>query len=185
MKKINYSEDVYLVEDFLTSEECDDFIAFSEKKGFERAKVNLDGRQVEMTMVRNNERLLHTDYNLATTLWLKLRAFHALEIENTSVIGLNELFRFYKYSVGQRFKRHRDGSFVRNEQEFSCYTFMVYLNDDFMGGETAFEDFIIQPKKGMALVFKHALKHEGKPLIEGFKYVLRSDIMVRINEENE
>ena len=183
MKKVEFSEGIYLIEDFLTAKECDDFIGFSENKGFERAKVNVDGRQVEMTMVRNNERLLNTDHNLANQFWLKLREFHPLKLGNSKAIGLNELFRFYKYSVGQRFKRHRDGSFVRNELEFSCYTFMIYLNDDFSGGETEFEHDTIRPKKGTALLFKHELRHEGKALLEGVKYVLRTDVMYRLNQE--
>ncbi len=183
MNKRVIDSDIYVIEGFLSSEECDDFITSCEGMGFERAKVNLDGRQVEMTMVRNNERVLKTDHNLANQLWLKLRTVHPTVFGNSTAVGLNELFRFYKYSVGERFKRHRDGSFVRNEREFSCFTFMVYLNDDFSGGETAFENAVITPKKGMALVFKHERKHEGKSLIDGVKYVLRSDIMYRLKQE--
>ena len=88
------------------------------------------------------------------------------------------MFRIYKYSPGQRFKMHRDGSYIRNEHEKSFYTFLIYLNDDFEGGETEFEGlFTVAPKKGSALVFHHPLRHEGKTLISGLKYVLRTDIM--------
>jgi len=88
------------------------------------------------------------------------------------------MFRIYKYSSGQRFKMHRDGSYIRNENEKSFYTFLIYLNDDFEGGETEFENlFTVAPKKGSALVFYHPLRHEGKTLISGLKYVLRTDIM--------
>ena len=61
----------------------------------------------------------------------KLQQFLPLEKENYNSIGLNEMFRFYRYTTGQRFKMHRDGSFKRNEIERSFYTFMIYLNDDF------------------------------------------------------
>ena len=56
---------------------------------------------------------------------------------------------------------------------------MIYLNDNFEGGATSFDDTIIKPKKGAALCFIHEQKHEGSPVITGIKYVLRSDVMYR------
>ena len=40
---------------------------------------------------------------------------------------------------------------------------------------------IVRPlsKGGMALVFEHYLRHQGAPVSEGSKYVLRSDVMFR------
>lgn len=53
-----------------------------------------------------------------------------------------------------------------------------FLNNDFEGGETEFENlFTAAPKKGTALVFYHPLQHEGKTLVRGLKYVLRTDVM--------
>ena len=57
---------------------------------------------------------------------------------------------------------------------------MIYLNDNFKGGETKFNDLVIAPKKGSALLFYHYLEHEGAEVIEGIKYVLRTDIMFRL-----
>ena len=60
---------------------------------------------------------------------------------------------------------------------------MVYLNDDFSGGATNFyngdgtPNARVQPKHGMALVFRHAQLHEGAPVTSGRKYVLRTDVM--------
>ena len=54
---------------------------------------------------------------------------------------------------------------------------MIYLNDDFEGGATAFDDITIHPKKGTALCFIHEQKHEGCPIISGTKYVIRTDVM--------
>jgi prolyl 4-hydroxylase len=59
----------------------------------------------------------------------------------------------------------------------SLLTLMVYLNDDFAGGETSFAEVAIVPHRGMALLFRHALFHEGRPVTRGVKYVLRSDVM--------
>ena len=52
------------------------------------------------------------------------------------------LFRIYKYTEGQRFKMHRDGSYERNAKECSFYSFLIYLNEGYLGGETYFENGI-------------------------------------------
>jgi len=180
MKKIIITADIYLIEDFLSDKECDDLIRFSENEGYEEAKVNIDGKQKLVTMIRNNQRVLHFNDTWASLYWEKLNSFPQKPIESSFAIGLNELFRFYRYTPEQRFKKHRDGSHVKNEEERSKETFMVYLNDDFEGGKTLFLENEIIPKKGTALVFRHELKHEGQKVISGTKYVLRSDIMHRI-----
>ena len=56
---------------------------------------------------------------------------------------------------------------------------MVYLNDDFAGGETEFVDLrrTIVPRTGSALLFQHMLLHAGETVTSGVKYVLRSDVL--------
>ncbi|MEM1134219.1 MAG: 2OG-Fe(II) oxygenase [Bacteroidota bacterium] len=58
-------------------------------------------------------------------------------------------------------------------------TFMIYLNEDFKGGETKFDEITIKPKTGTALCFIHEQKHEGCFVISGVKYVIRTDVMYR------
>ena len=71
-----------------------------------------------------------------------------------------------------------DGYYQRSNGEQSLLTFMLYLNEDFEGGETLFQNgVIIRPQTGMILVFRHTLYHEGAAVTRGRKYVLRSDIM--------
>jgi prolyl 4-hydroxylase len=134
--------------------------------------------------VRNNQRILLTDQALAEELWFKLKELMPQRLGNSLAIGLNELFRIYKYEPGQLFKKHRDQSFMRNESEASYFTFMIYLNDDFEGGDTTFNSITIKPATGTALIFFHDLEHEGSVLTSGVKYVLRTDVMYRLNIEN-
>jgi hypothetical protein len=65
---------------------------------------------------------------------------------------------------------------------------MVYLNDDFTGGETKFyldngmPRLEVKPDRWMALVFVHRQLHEGAPVAQGRKYVLRTDVMYALSE---
>lgn len=81
----------------------------------------------------------------------------------------------------RQFRWHRDGAFVRSNNQRSAYAIMVYLNDGFEGGATEFDlpDGILRvvPRAGMALVSEHQLRHQGAPVESGTKYVLRTDAM--------
>ena len=60
---------------------------------------------------------------------------------------------------------------------------MIYLNEDFEGGETLFENAVIVPKTGLALFFVHRLLHKGQPVLEKLKYVLRTDVLYQYKRE--
>jgi hypothetical protein len=179
----NLSKSIFTIENFWTSQECEDFISKSEGIGYEPATIQTDFGQRIVNSVRNNNRVLYKDFDLAGQLWTRLKPFAPARIGNSNAVGLNELFRFYKYQAGQEFKRHRDQSYIRNNTESSYFTFMIYLNDNYEGGATTFKSLSIRPQQGMALVFEHALEHSGDPIIAGIKYVLRTDIMFRIESE--
>jgi hypothetical protein len=161
--------------------ECQHWIGFSEVQGYDAAKINggFDG-QIVVSSVRNNERVIYDSTALADALWPRIQPFVPPMCDGWHASGLNERFRFYKYSPGQQFKLHHDGVYYRSFEEWSCYTFMVYLNDDFLGGETNFpKHAIVKPEAGKALIFKHELLHEGCSVLEGVKYVLRTDVMYK------
>jgi len=89
---------------------------------------------------------------------------------------LNALFRFYKYSEGQYFKWHQDGSVTQATDTISLLTLLVYLNDNFAQGYTQFPWDKIAPKTGTALIFPHKLTHRAIQPVGGVKYVLRTDV---------
>ncbi len=176
--KVEYQgERIWIIQDFLTEEECQDLIIFSEQKGYQEATVSLESGAKMMKGIRNNLRLQYEDKTLAANYWTKLKAFCPSQMEGSVAAGLNEQFRFYKYESAQRFKRHIDGRFKRSEKEESRITFMIYLNEDFEGGETKFDEVTIKPQTGMALCFIHEQKHEGCPVSKGTKYVIRTEVM--------
>ncbi|MEM1357259.1 MAG: 2OG-Fe(II) oxygenase [Bacteroidota bacterium] len=174
------AEGIYVVPHFLSDEECQSWIDYCEAKGFEEATVNAGrGRMVMMKSIRNNERYIHDDPALAEVLWQRAKNLVPSELNISIACGLNERFRFYKYRPGHRFRQHQDGSYIRNINEWSEYTFMVYLNEGMSGGATNFLKLPVFPETGKALIFNHKLLHEGAEVTSGTKYVLRSDVMYR------
>jgi len=180
MKLNQHNKYILTVDEFWSNSRCDSFIKKSESIGYEPALVQTGSGQKRVEGVRNNQRILFTDQDLANEIWEVLKDYAPKQIGNSHSIGLNEMFRFYKYEPGQEFKKHRDQSFIRNEVESSYYTLMIYLNDGFNGGQTTFDELAIEPRKGSALIFFHDLEHEGTKLTSGKKYVLRTDIMYKL-----
>ena len=170
------SKYIFTIDNFMTAEECQQWIEFCESKGFEAAGLTQGTRQVINKSIRNNQRLFYDSLELAETLWQRTQPYLP-ELEDIKGVGLNERFRFYKYFPGHQFKMHQDGRFRRNAKEWSVFTFMVYLNEDMLGGEMKFLDYVIKPETGKALIFRHELAHEGSMVYKGVKYVLRSDVM--------
>ncbi|MEW6210236.1 MAG: 2OG-Fe(II) oxygenase [Acidobacteriota bacterium] len=180
------SEDLAsLIADFpgaLSEEECRALIRLSEAAGFAPAIIEgkLDGPFGFTALEgRNNLRAAIDDVQLSLTLWKRLERCAPAEIADRRVAGLNERLRFYRYDAGQNFGPHTDGCYARENGERSLLTLMIYLNADFAGGETFFlqSEKLIAPETGKALVFSHHLWHEGRPVTNGRKYILRTDVM--------
>lgn len=180
MEAMKLDNDIFCIKEFMSKEECKKWIKFSEEKGYELAKINMEFRtQVVNTSIRDNKRVIYDNEELALSLWDRIRPYVITETEYGIACGLNERFRFYKYLPKQQFRTHQDGSFIRNIKEWSSYTLIIYLNEEMEGGDTEFPGFSIQPKTGAALIFKHEIVHAGLPIKTGVKYVLRTDIMYR------
>eukprot|EP01102_Stenamoeba_stenopodia_P003267 TRINITY_DN1320_c0_g1_i12.p2 TRINITY_DN1320_c0_g1~~TRINITY_DN1320_c0_g1_i12.p2 ORF type:complete len:253 (-),score=43.01 TRINITY_DN1320_c0_g1_i12:1594-2352(-) len=106
--------------------------------------------------------------------------------------GINDCFRFTKYEKDGHFNKHCDGSYVKNDDERSVYTVMIYLSEGFSGGDTVFygvdkkscNELHIRPRIGTALVFRQDTEHAGLPVVQGVKYILRTDIMFQRNHRH-
>jgi predicted 2-oxoglutarate/Fe(II)-dependent dioxygenase YbiX len=183
-----YDQDIFVVRQFLSPEECDRHIAQAERLDFQAASVASALGPLEVKDVRDNDRVIFDDAELAAELWVRARPYVPAALADVlgrrcESVGLNERFRCYCYDTGQRFAPHANGRFKREGGDESRLTWMVYLNDDFSGGETIFylyEDMLsVRPERGMALAFVHEYVHEGATVAAGRKYVLRTDVMYR------
>ncbi len=188
------TESVFVVEGFFSPSECDEYIRMSEDIGYEDALVNTPDGTVLRTDVRNNQRVMFQNEEMAAFHWERASEFVPAEYDGRAAIGVNELLRFYRYDPGQQFSWHQDFPYERDNGEKSFLTFMIYLNDGFEGGATSFEDsyseesfdpFSVVPKKGMALFFEHETYHIGELVTQGRKYVVRTDVMYSEEDADE
>jgi prolyl 4-hydroxylase len=170
---------VFTVDGVLAADECADAIARIEQLGFDDAPITTAQGFVMRPDIRNNKRVMFDDVGLAASLFARIGGAIPARMCGRRAVGVNERFRCYRYEPGQRFAPHYDGAYRRSPTERSELTLMVYLNDGFTGGTTAFLDFDVAatPRIGTALMFQHQLLHEGCVVQAGRKYVLRSDVM--------
>jgi hypothetical protein len=181
---LDEDESIVTVSNFLSPEECDEFIRLTLAMGYEEAPITTFRGFAMRPDIRNNTRVMKDDQVLAGRLWERMKKLVPTQhrrIGSWHPHGLNERFRFYRYTGGQYFKWHSDGPFIRSPREQSLFTAMVYLNDDFGGGTTDFQfGPTITPRRGMLLLFEHSLVHQGAPVRTGCKYVLRTDVMFQL-----
>src|SRR5690348_645087 len=133
-------DSIFLLHEFLSPQECADLIARSEAVGYDAAPITTAAGFVMRQDIRNNDRVMLDDREFAALLWERAKDQVPASWFHWEAVGLNERFRYYRYSPGQRFVAHTDGYFQRDNGERSQFTFLVYLNDDFEGGTTNFLD---------------------------------------------
>ena len=172
---------VWTVDDVLSDSACAEILRAHAEGPWLPATVNArDGRVVD-AKIRNNHLALVDDLPLAQALLERLRPSLPATLMGMSLSRLKPRMRCYRYEPGERFGPHGDQSYPGEPGERSLLTLMVYLNDDFEGGQTAFLDLgqIVEPRRGMGLLFQHMVLHEGREVRAGTKYVLRTDVFYR------
>lgn len=213
----SYPDKGFVLKNVLTPAECQWLIQESERWGYQK----LQGYQPDY---RNNLRIVIESYDLASLILDRIKPYVEAEFRvgqdedlkvatglrpdcasgSWSFYGLNECWRFCRYDRSGHFGPHLDGDFVRDNDDRSFYTFMLYLNEGFEGGETNFlkadtplqrdpdtglfkakDEYVLErlkPETGQALVFFHAVMHEGAALAGEQKYILRSELMYKLQE---
>jgi Rps23 Pro-64 3,4-dihydroxylase Tpa1-like proline 4-hydroxylase len=78
-----------------------------------------------------------------------------------------------KYFVGSQMGKHTD---THDDDEGKTISVVLYLNDDYTGGEIEFEDqgLLIKPTAGSIMVFpsRKPYFHASKPVLSGEKYIV-------------
>lgn len=165
-------------DNIFTPEEC--------KKLIENFDKHID--KVEYIDRGNSEyyRFEEDSDEMANFLWNKIKAHLPTYYDKGTLVCLNTHFRYSKYVHGMEFGIHRDGMNQDKNGNRSILTFNIFLNDDFEGGETDFFDengvliLSAKPAPGRAAVFDRSILHCGNKVLNGCKYLLRTDVMLTI-----
>ncbi|RFU80110.1 prolyl 4-hydroxylase, alpha subunit [Trichoderma arundinaceum] len=193
-----------LATNVLSPAECKAIIAVGETVGFLPDTPIREGGDMSV--------LAHNFYWIVDTafhdrLWSRISPFVPASINGRLSRGLNRRFRVYRYVPGAEYRCHIDGAWppsgIRSDDTYvyddspagkkqsSLFTFLLYLNDEFEGGETTFfipaplegtlNAYRVRPVMGGVAIFPHgethgALLHEGSSVTRGAKYIIRTDI---------
>ena len=112
-------------------------------------------KQIYDSNVRSGRRLVFLEQELSTIIWDRLhsqidlanifdekkitqcpRGFSVLPESNWKISGVNECLRVNLYQEKNHFGVHRDAQYCPNANKRSLLTGILYLSDDFDGGET-------------------------------------------------
>mmetsp|Transcript_39663 Transcript_39663/g.98879 ORF Transcript_39663/g.98879 Transcript_39663/m.98879 type:complete len:286 (-) Transcript_39663:131-988(-) len=199
----------FVLSNVLTKVECDQLRALSEAMGFTPdAPVSL-ARNIR----RNENCVWIADDSLWRPIWERVAAHMPPPPRGWGpVVGLNQRWRLYRYGVDDIFKMHTDGAWpgsavdgqgrlVRDiyGDRFSQLTFLIYLDDDYDGGETTFfvpesrssgQLHSVSVPQGSVLCFWHgehelSLLHEGSLVTRGVKRIVRSDVLYMLHPTAE
>jgi len=85
-------------------------------------------------------------------------------------------FDILRYSVGEKFDEHVDAIYGNKLFQNRQRSVLIYLNDDYEGGETRFirQELQIKPPAGSLAMFPpfYTHPHSGEPVTKGTKYVV-------------
>src|SRR4051812_9400095 len=96
-KELLDGEQVFVIHDFLTAEECAEYVRVTEAAGYGAAPISTLGGFVMAPEIRNNERVMLDNFEWAKKLWDRAKPFVPSPYLGHEATGLNERFRFYRY----------------------------------------------------------------------------------------
>ena len=151
---------------------------FDDWKGYQLPKTLGDREVLDITNDHPDPSVLINKY----TDFLSDRV--ASEFQNSFFNGYSIDGRLSLYNKGQQYEWHHDATRTQLHPQNSTWRRIIssitYLNDDFEGGETEFEDQLIKPESGKTVIFPSYFTHPhtGRPVIEGIKKILTIHVWI-------
>lgn len=173
-ERLSEQPNVQLFRGAFTAAECE-FLMLLAEPTYERSLVIMDGREIPDPIRTSDGSTIH---------WLiEDPASHAIvrrlaALSETSV-ECGEPLHILRYRPGQQYRPHVDWLPPPNRR---IMTTLIYLNEEYEGGETIFPkvDLKVKGRKGDVLMFVSALpngdldplsEHAGLPVLNGTKYL--------------
>jgi len=199
---VEKNKDAFTLNHVFSNEESAKLIQLTECHGYAMLISAIKGGKG-----RTNTRMCTDDASLSDIIFERIKHHlpktYRVHGQTWVLCGLNNVFRFCKYTKNQRFNMHCDKRVdspeYKREQKASFYTVNIYLNDgrrDYKGGKTMFFNKNYQNGKwkpsshivgepGLALVFNHfprRYQHSGQALQSGIKYIVRTDVIYQLQQ---
>jgi len=179
--------DLVEIEGFLSDEECDAWVYWIQlhsNRFFQSEVDRLWGSHIVKQHRNSHQFWMEPSYNIESVTLVE-RVKPILRRYLYGAPYFTEYFQVVRYGRGGVFRPHYDERLSLWHGRYGRYaTLLVYLNDTFVGGETVFPRLnrTIVPKKGKAILFRNlhpvfrwilwGSYHEGRPVIDGEKYIL-------------
>ena len=190
-KIINRFDNYELIElpNLLTDKECDDIIELAKKQGLHESEVL--NYEMEKTTTTDQKFRKSEIAWMNDTYPLVKKISKISESLTGYPMNTQEMLQVAHYKPGGMFNAHYDACVykdqaycnkINNNAGQRTTTLIIYLNDDFQGGETHFVnlDLKIKPVKGKGLLFKNVDKddiiiekslHQGNEVKSGEKWI--------------
>lgn len=170
--------DIKIIENFMDQEDADRLIKYIETNKLNKDKFVYTEylKTVESQQAQSQvpEHFSINDHLEVKDLYIKYANKFIEEckifFKNSKGIGLYAQW-LTMYGIGNELPRHVDNHYGAEEINFSA---VIYLNDDFSGGELLLEDFgyLHKPKALSIIIFHPTYWHEIKPILSGKRYAM-------------
>lgn len=184
------------IHDFLTHAECDAIIEKALTKGLNKSTVFGSESDIEDMSTRKSDQtwLRDEEHEIVSKISQKVAWLTGLPREN------QESMQVARYHDGGKFNAHYDPCILSDKE---CkrmngdsgprvFTVLIYLTDDFQGGDTYFPrlDIRVRPRKGKAVLFQNTRsdgkfdiidesEHGGEVVTEGEKWICNKWVHAR------
>jgi len=177
--------DYIKVIDLLTESECDYILnCINEKKyikEFYNATVyDTKGTQISHWKRNNLQTFVEPGSELDNLIYSKIseayqKWFLSINFELSQKIIFNNLsdtgYQINKYEINQYYDYHIDNAVMENNEN-RVVSIVIYINDDYEGGELQFPFYTYRPSKGQGILFPSdwLYPHKSCPILNGVKY---------------
>jgi prolyl 4-hydroxylase len=182
---IKHTPYIYEYENYVESEVCDSIInaiesqgipesIFTEGKNRIRKNSCLNLTRCGLKEIKNIDNFVHTIFSEVHQNYLQDNKYlyFLLRDGNHFVKYLSSEYIYRKYDSNDYYDWHLDMTEGKN----NLFSYLLYLNDDFSGGETVFlhEKLKLKPKKGSLLCFPcdYRMIHKSLKIKTGSKKII-------------
>jgi hypothetical protein len=176
----NRDFEIFTIDNLYTSDEIDNFINYIETH---------EGCPFTNSSFKNGKII---EPKISKLMFSRIKSYLPsiyLDHSNTKYSYLKSPIQimYSKISKGEQFCIHTDTGCIYShiDNQYSKYTVLTYLNDNYEGGNTQFYTNIfnktvtIQPKKNRTLIFDIDLFHSGEIVTKGEKYWIGTELVCK------